>query len=264
MLAQPDARDAASVSGTGRSSRCSTRPGSGARSWSASSSTTSTSSAACSRAPGQGQEGPHDPDRRPGARLGRRYLEEVRPELWSSPTTARSSSPTRGRFTPERLTHSWSASYVQAADSARAALPPLPSHHGDADARGRRRHPLHPADARPRQARTTQIYTQVAIRKLKEIHDRTHPGRQPEAGPEGQPEPTRRRGQDELLSTLLPRPRRTTQTASADPSALHVSVGGLRPAAVLRSRRPSRSSHGARVRPPTTDNQEPATNDAPR
>ena len=69
--------------------------------------------------------------------------------------------------------------YVEAAGVGKQGLvPPLPAHDGDADARERRRHPLHPGDARPRGAlSTTQIYTHVSIRELKEVHTATHPAR---------------------------------------------------------------------------------------
>ena len=104
--------------------------------------------------PGQGQEGPHDPDRRRGRSPG-------------STNTATTCGPTCRAATDDGtlfLTTLGRGVRAQPADPARARLcrrgrhrqarlvPPVPPHHGDADAGERRRHPLHPGDARPRRA----------------------------------------------------------------------------------------------------------------
>jgi integrase/recombinase XerD len=55
-------------------------------------------------------------------------------------------------------------------------VPYVPAHHGDADARRWSGYPVHPGDAGTADLQSTQVYTQVSIRKLKQIHSVTHPG----------------------------------------------------------------------------------------
>jgi len=139
-----------------------------------------------------------------------RYLEEVRPHLAMEPDDGTLFLTThRARFSPERMSLVV-RDYVDAADIGKRGSCHLFRHtmatpmlEGGADTRFIQAMLGH-ADLS-----TTQIYTRVAIRKLKEIHELTHPGarlrRRPdetgvgrrETGDEA-PTPTR----DELLSRL--------------------------------------------------------------
>ena len=116
--------------------------------------------------------------------------------LWISATSRRrgprsSSSPTRAGSSctstvsrSERTAHGLVKAYIANVGRRQdRRLPPVPAHDGDVDARQRRRHPPHPGDPGPRQLSTTEIYTQVSIRKLKDVHALTHPADRPRARP---------------------------------------------------------------------------------
>ena len=82
-------------------------------------------------------------------------------------------------------------------------LPSVPPHDGDADAGGRSGHPLHPADARPRQVcDTTQIYTHVSIRQLQKVYEATHPGANLERRSPASQDVDRDAARAELLAAL--------------------------------------------------------------
>lgn len=59
-------------------------------------------------------------------------------------------------------------------------LPPVPSRHGDAQARERRRPPLRPAGARAPRLNTAEICTHVNIQKLIVVQRLSHPAKLPE------------------------------------------------------------------------------------
>ena len=126
----------------------------------------------------QGQEGSHGAARQPRLYLDR----QVRRRGTSRPGV----EPDEGwlflhrirRGLPEEPPHRSGEEIHRAGRHQQARrLPHLPPYHGHADARQRRGHKIHPGHAGPRQLSTTEIYTQVSIRKLKEIHAATHPAR---------------------------------------------------------------------------------------
>ena len=83
-------------------------------------------------------------------------------------------------------------------------MPSVPAHDGDVDAGERSRHPLHPAILGHAELSTTEIYTQVSIRMLKEIHSATHPAAQLDHE-HTQPTPaetTDNQAQEELFAAL--------------------------------------------------------------
>ncbi len=108
-----------------------------------------------------------------------RYLVEVRPGLLVGDRAGDALFLTnRGSpFSPDQMTQLVAGIRQRRRHRQEGAVPPVPAHDGDADAGKRGRHPLHSSHAGPRPLETTQIYTQVSIRKLKEIHTATHPAR---------------------------------------------------------------------------------------
>ena len=83
----------------------------------------------------------------------RKYLEESRPQLVTEPDDNIVFLSNAGEpFSLDYLTE-MVRGYVEAANHRQARrVPSVPPHHGDVDARRRRRHPLHPGDARPRRS----------------------------------------------------------------------------------------------------------------
>ena len=127
-----------------------------------------------------------------------RYVTEVRPELAVEPDDGTLFLTNEGTpFTPSRMTQ-LVRGYVVAADLGKSGACHLFRHtmatlmlEGGADVRFIQQMLGHA------KLETTQIYTQVSIRKLKEIHTATHPGAQlgrratsPAAGEEDDDEPT--------------------------------------------------------------------------
>ena len=138
---------------------------------------------------GQGQEGPHDPHRRAGPGLDRPLHHRGPARRWpASPTTACCSYSNQGEaFSPNRLTQ-LVREYVAAAEIGKSGSCHLFRHtmatlmlEGGADIRFIQQMLGHV------KLDTTQIYTQVSIRKLKEIHTLTHPGRPIAAGARATP-----------------------------------------------------------------------------
>ena len=103
-----------------------------------------------------------------------KYRQEARPELLAARTRHTSSSTSWGVDRPRPALDPGPA-LRRRARVGKTVLPPLPSHAGDRDARGRRRRPVHPGDAGHERLDTTQVYTQVSIRALKAIDNATHP-----------------------------------------------------------------------------------------
>ena len=124
---------------------------------------------------GKGKQGSHDSHRRPGAGWVEKYLVEVRPGLLIGDMAGDMLFlPTASRSSPNTMT-TLVRQYVMRPTSANGKLPLVPAH-------GATLMLENGADTRYIQAilghaklETTQIYTQVSIRKLKEIHTACHP-----------------------------------------------------------------------------------------
>lgn len=140
-----------------------------------------------------------------------RYLEEVRPELAPEPDEgALFLTVLRTRFSPERMSL-LVRQYVATANLGKIGACHLFRHtmatlmlEGGADIR------FIQAMLGHVKIETTQVYTRVAIRKLKEVHELTHPGANPrpkQPGAAAAPEDVAGEGEsvgeeEELLSTL--------------------------------------------------------------
>ena len=131
-----------------------------------------------------------------------RYVEEVRPELVMAPDDGALFLTTkRGRFSPERMS-TLVRQHVAAANLGKHGSCHLFRHtmatlmlEGGADIRFIQAMLGHVS------LEATQVYTRVAIRKLKEVHELSHPGANPRQRPEEAAQ-GRDAAEEELLSAL--------------------------------------------------------------
>ena len=131
-----------------------------------------------------------------------RYLDEVRPELVMEPDDgALFLTVNRTRFSPERMSL-LVRQYVAAANLDKEGSCHLFRHtmatlmlEGGADIRFIQAMLGHAS------LEATQVYTRVAIRKLKEVHELSHPGANPRPRP-GKAAQSNEAAEEELLSTL--------------------------------------------------------------
>src|SRR6267378_3016966 len=101
--------------------------------------------------PGQGQEGPHDPDRRAGAGVGGKISARSPPAVSHGAGRRHAFSYTVRRAVPSRRAELSGTELHRSGEPWKIRLLPyVPAHHGDSDARRRRRSSLHPAGARAR------------------------------------------------------------------------------------------------------------------